>query len=39
MKELTRCAQTQFDPQVVTVFCDLYEKIFRNLDRTSMGIP
>ena len=39
MKELTRCAQTQFDPQVVTVFCDLYEKVFRNLDPHFHGIP
>jgi len=39
MKELNRCAHAQFDPQVVTVFCDLYERVFRNMDRTSMGIP
>ena len=39
LKELARCAQSQFDPQVVTVFCDLYERIFRNLDHTSMGVP
>jgi len=32
IKELVRCAQTQFDPQVVTVFTDLYEKVFQNLN-------
>jgi len=31
--ELARCAQTQFDPQVVTIFIDLYERVFRNLSR------
>jgi putative two-component system response regulator len=30
IKELARCAQTQFDPQVVTIFADLYDRIFRN---------
>jgi putative two-component system response regulator len=39
LKELARCAQTQFDPQVVTVFSDLYERIFRNLHHASMGMP
>jgi putative two-component system response regulator len=39
LEELARCAQTQFDPQVVTVFLDLYERIFRNISKTSMGLP
>jgi putative two-component system response regulator len=39
LQELARCAQTQFDPQVVTVFADLYERIFRNLHHTSKGMP
>jgi putative two-component system response regulator len=30
IKELARCAQSQFDPQVVTIFADLYDRIFRN---------
>ena len=36
IKELARCASTQFDPQVVTVFTDLYEKVFRNSDQASL---
>jgi putative two-component system response regulator len=36
--ELHRCAQTHFDPQVVAVFEDLYERIFKNMDHSSMGI-
>jgi putative two-component system response regulator len=39
IKELARCAETQFDPQVVTVFVDLYERIFQNIDDSSIGIP
>jgi putative two-component system response regulator len=39
IKELTRCMQTQFDPQVVAVFTDLYERIFRNINQFSIGIP
>jgi response regulator RpfG family c-di-GMP phosphodiesterase len=39
IRELTRCAQSQFDPQVVSVFTDLYEKVFRNLNRTALGLP
>ncbi len=39
IRELNRCAPTQFDPQVVTVFAELYERIFRNVSQTSMGIP
>ncbi len=30
IKELARCSQSQFDPQIVTIFADLYDKIFRN---------
>jgi len=39
IRELARCSQTQFDPQVVTVFADLYEKVFRNITETSPGLP
>jgi putative two-component system response regulator len=39
IKELARCAQTQFDPQVVTVFADLYDRIFRSLTQSSIGQP
>jgi putative two-component system response regulator len=39
IKELARCAQTQFDPQVVTVFADLYDRVFRNLSQSTMGQP
>jgi putative two-component system response regulator len=39
IRELTRCAQSQFDPQVVSVFTDLYEKVFRNLNKTALGLP
>jgi putative two-component system response regulator len=37
--ELMRCAQTQFDPQVVTVFADLYDRIFKNISQRSIGVP
>jgi putative two-component system response regulator len=37
--ELQRCTMTQFDPQVVTVFADLYERIFKNSSLFSIGIP
>ncbi len=39
IRELSRCSQSQFDPQVVTVFADLYERIFRNISESSMGLP
>jgi putative two-component system response regulator len=39
IKELARCSQTQFDPQVVTVFADLYERIFRNISPYTIGMP
>lgn len=31
IRELMRCAGSQFDPHVVTVFADLYERVFKNL--------
>jgi putative two-component system response regulator len=37
--ELRRCSSSQFDPQVVTVFMHLYEQIFRNMDKSTMGAP
>ena len=39
IEELQRCTPTQFDPQVVAVFADLYERIFRNINQFSIGIP
>jgi putative two-component system response regulator len=39
LKELIRCAQSQFDPQVVTVFTDLYEKVFKNMNKKDLGMP
>ncbi len=37
--ELERCSQTQFDPQVVTVFADLYERVFRTISPYTIGLP
>lgn len=37
--ELKRCTPTQFDPQVVTVFADLYERIFKNINQFSVEFP
>ncbi len=37
--ELERCAETQFDPQVVSVFSELYFQVFRNFDKSTMGQP
>ncbi len=37
--ELERCTETQFDPQVVSVFSDLYYQVFRNFDKSTMGQP
>jgi putative two-component system response regulator len=39
LEELQRCMPTQFDPQVVAIFVDLYERIFRNINQFSIGIP
>jgi putative two-component system response regulator len=33
IEELVRCSQTQFDPQVVSIFVELYEKIFQDQDK------
>lgn len=35
IEELERCAKTQFDPQVATVFADLYNRVFRNLNKSA----
>lgn len=37
--ELHRCSASQFDPQVVTIFIHLYDQIFRNMDKSTMGAP
>lgn len=37
--ELQRCAETQFDPQVVSVFGELHSRVFQNLATSSMGQP
>ena len=39
IEELNRCTPTQFDPQVVTVFADLYERVFRNISQLSVEFP
>jgi putative two-component system response regulator len=39
IQELVRCTQTQFDPQIVTVFADLYDRIFKNIGQRSIGVP
>jgi HD-GYP domain-containing protein (c-di-GMP phosphodiesterase class II) len=39
ISELSRCAPSQFDPQVVTVFADLYERVFRDVKNPSIGFP
>jgi len=36
IKELSRCSSTQFDPQVVTMFADLYDRVFRSSDQSSL---
>lgn len=33
IKELEKCTPTQFDPQVVTIFADLYERVFQESDQ------
>jgi HD-GYP domain-containing protein (c-di-GMP phosphodiesterase class II) len=37
IEELVRCSQTQFDPQVVSVFAELYDKIFQNQGKPVAG--
>ncbi len=36
IRELEQCASSQFDPQVVTVFTDLYDRIFSKSDQSSV---
>ncbi|MBN2243801.1 MAG: response regulator [Acidobacteria bacterium] len=36
IEELQLCAYSQFDPQVVTIFADLYDRVFRNSDQSSL---
>lgn len=36
--ELKRCAESQFDPQVVTVFADLYERVFKGPGGLDAGV-
>ena len=36
IEELRQCSSSQFDPQVVTVFADLYERVFCNTDQSSL---
>jgi response regulator RpfG family c-di-GMP phosphodiesterase len=37
LAELKRCADSQFDPQVVSVFTELHANVFRNLDKAPLG--
>lgn len=39
IRELGRCASAQFDPQVVAVFADLYDRVFRGIDPSSGEQP
>lgn len=39
IKELAKCAPEQFDPQVVTVFADLYDRVFHDFSETPVGEP
>ncbi len=39
LAELRHCADSQFDPKVVTVFEELYHQVFANLDKSAMGQP
>lgn len=39
LAELQRCADAQFDPQVVSVFGELYYQVFQSLAKSSMGRP
>ncbi len=36
IRELEQCASSQFDPQVVTIFTDLYDRIFSKSDQSSV---
>jgi putative two-component system response regulator len=37
--ELLRCSHSQFDHNVVTVFASLYDRVFRSMDNSLMGLP
>jgi response regulator RpfG family c-di-GMP phosphodiesterase len=39
IRELGHCSPDQFDPHVVTVFADLYDKVFRNFGKGSVDEP
>ncbi len=39
LSELHRCCEHQFDPQVVAVFKDLYESVFRTFDNNYWVMP
>ncbi len=39
IKELMRCSQTQFDPQIVTVFADIYDDVLKNLSQSPAKQP
>lgn len=39
IQELKRCTPTQFDPQVVSVFADLYERVFKDMNQFAGEIP
>jgi len=39
IKELEQCSPEQFDPQVVTVFADLYDRVFHNFSNTPVEEP
>ncbi len=39
LADLKRCAEKQFDPQVVGVFTDLHNHIFKNMDKLPTGKP
>jgi putative two-component system response regulator len=39
IREMAQCAPSQFDPQVVTVFADLYDRVFRTFSQPSVDEP
>ncbi len=39
INELYRCADSQFDRQVVTVFAELYDRVFRNFSDYTLSQP